>query len=140
MHGVPAPNASLPWSVEQKTAAYQHGPYISAAKVYSSFLLEDMFNMVQEGYWTILPFAAVSQLPYVKLFTAGVVPLQECRPCLILDYSFPKADNVNNSSLPLVPIHAMQFGKALNRILQCLVYCNSSNGPPLMAKPDLADG
>jgi hypothetical protein len=34
----------------------------------------------------------------------------------------------------------MQFGKALPRIIQRLVYCNKAFGPPLLAKIDLADG
>jgi hypothetical protein len=34
----------------------------------------------------------------------------------------------------------LQFGEALQRILQCLAYCNPQFGPPLLAKIDLADG
>jgi hypothetical protein len=34
----------------------------------------------------------------------------------------------------------MQFGTALQHFLQNLVYTNPQFGPPLMAKPDLADG
>jgi hypothetical protein len=37
-------------------------------------------------------------------------------------------------------MHAMQFGGALQRLLQRIVYCNSQHGPPWMAKLDLADG
>jgi hypothetical protein len=138
--GVPAPSTSPPWSAAQKSAAYQRGPHISAAKLYSDFLLEDMFQMVQEGYWTVLPFSTVAHLTALKLSPAGVVPQRERRPRLILDYSYPPEHNVNDSSLPLAPTHAMQFGKALPRILQRLVYCNKQFGPPLMAKLDLADG
>jgi hypothetical protein len=139
-HGVPAPTSSPPWSRAQRQATYDRGPHISAAKMYSTFLLEDMFNMVHEGYWTILPFRAIQNLPALKLSPAGVVPQRERRPRLILDYSFPAKNNVNNSSLNLAPAHAMQFGKALPRILQRLVYYNALCGPPLMAKLDLADG
>jgi hypothetical protein len=96
--------------------------------------------MVQEGYWVVLPFSAVRHLPALKISPSGVVPQRERRPRLILDYSFPESDNVNASSIPLAPLHAMQFGKALQRILQRLVYCNHAFGPPLMAKLDLADG
>jgi hypothetical protein len=34
----------------------------------------------------------------------------------------------------------MQFGNALPRLLERLVYCNTCYGPPLMSKIDLADG
>jgi hypothetical protein len=40
----------------------------------------------------------------------------------------------------MAPQHAMQFGHALQRLLQRLDYCNPAHGPPLMAKIDLADG
>jgi hypothetical protein len=54
-----------------------------------------------------------------------------------MDYSY---NEVNQISLPLAPAHAMQFGGALQRILQRLAYANPAYGPPLLAKIDLADG
>jgi hypothetical protein len=54
-----------------------------------------------------------------------------------MDYTY---NQVNPASLPLAPAHAMQFGTALQRILQKIAYCNPTYGPPLMAKIDLADG
>jgi hypothetical protein len=54
-----------------------------------------------------------------------------------MDYSY---NAVNQSSAPVAPQHAMQFGHALQRILQRLAYCNPAFGPPLLAKIDLADG
>ncbi len=87
-----------------------------------------MFDYVQMGYWTVLPYAAVRQYPHLKLSPAGVVPQWERRPCPIMDYTFP---GVNQHSLPLAPMHAMQFGQALQRVLQRLVYANPAFGPPL---------
>jgi hypothetical protein len=37
-------------------------------------------------------------------------------------------------------LQAMQFGTALPRLLERLVYCNRQHGPPVLAKIDLADG
>ncbi|MFN9981186.1 MAG: hypothetical protein ACK53Y_14770, partial [bacterium] len=54
-----------------------------------------------------------------------------------MDYTY---NQVNPTSLPLAPTQVMQFGTALQRILQKLAYCNPTFGPPLMAKIDLADG
>jgi hypothetical protein len=54
-----------------------------------------------------------------------------------MDYSYY---STNKGFLPIAPDHAMQFRTALPRILQHLVYCNPSFGPPLLAKIDLADG
>jgi hypothetical protein len=46
---------------------------------------------------------------------------------------------LSNTSL-IAPTHAMQFGAALPRLLQRLVYANQVFGPPLLMKVDLADG
>jgi len=54
-----------------------------------------------------------------------------------MDYTY---NQVNPASLPLAPTQAMQFGTALQRILQKIAYCNPNFGPPLIAKIDLADG
>jgi hypothetical protein len=123
--------------MQQKRAAYQRGPHASAAYHHSSFLLADMYDYVQMGYWTVLPFQAVASQWHLQLSPAGVVPQRERRPRPIMDYSFSM---VNQNSVPLHPSHAMQFGATLQRLLQRLVYCNPRHGPPLMAKVDLADG
>jgi hypothetical protein len=139
-HGVPAPSQSKPWPYSRNFQAYVRGPHVSAAHLYKPFVLEDMFNMVREGYWCVLPFTAVAHMSKLKLSPAGVVPQRERRPRIILDYSFPPHDNVNSASLPIAPTHAMQFGKAFQRLIQRIVYCNKNHGPPYMAKLDLADG
>jgi hypothetical protein len=96
-----------------------------------------MYDMVRMGYWVVLPYSAVRSLPHLKLAPCGVVPQRERRPRPIMDYSF---NSVNQHVAPLAPIHAMQFGTTLQRLLQRLVYANTAYGPPLMAKIDLADG
>jgi len=54
-----------------------------------------------------------------------------------MDYTFY---GMNQACLPIALDAAMQIGNALQCILQCLVYCNTSYGPLLMVKIDLADG
>jgi hypothetical protein len=96
-----------------------------------------MYDYVKMGYWVVLPFSSIKNHPYLKLAPAGVVPQRERRPRPIMDYTF---NNINQTSLPIAPFSAMQFGSTLQRLLQRLAYCNPSFGPPLMAKIDLADG
>jgi hypothetical protein len=136
-NGVPAPSSAPPWSTTLQDAATSRGPHPSAARTYTHFLLEDMFDMVQMGYWLVLPFSAVRGHPHLKLAPSGVVPQRERRPRPIMDYSF---NGVNQSSLPIAPMQAMQFGHCLQRVLQRIAYCNPLYGPPLLAKLDLADG
>jgi hypothetical protein len=96
-----------------------------------------MYDYVNMGYWLVLPYSAVRHMTPLRLAPAGVVPQRERRPRPIMDYSFY---DTNQQSVPIQPAHAMQFGGTLQRILQRLVYCNPTYGPPLMAKLDLADG
>jgi len=125
------------WSTQQCDHAYERGPHPSAAQRYKAFLLADMFDYVQMGYWTVLPYNAVRHLPSLRLAPAGVVPQRERHPRPIMDYSFFRTNQEGHSHAPK---HAMQFGKALSRILQRLVYCDPTHGPPRLAKIDLADG
>jgi hypothetical protein len=125
------------WTQSQRQTALQRGPHVSAARQYANFLLADLFDFVQMGYWTILPYDAVQHMSDLRLAPAGVVPQRDRRPRPIMDYSFY---NTNQDGLAAAPHHAMQFGTALQRILQRIVYCDPRYGPPLLAKIDLADG
>lgn len=136
-HGVPAPSTAPPWTLAQKDQAVYRGPHPSAAKHYSAFLLEDMYDYVHMGYWVVLPYSAIRSLPHLKLAPSGVIPQRERRPRPIMDYTY---NQVNQGAAAVAPTQAMQFGHTLQRLLQRLAYCNPTHGPPLLAKLDLADG
>jgi hypothetical protein len=135
--GVPAYFTDDPWTESQLETVIQRGPHKSAAADFAQFIVEDMFDYVQMGYWVVLPYTSVQHLPNLRLAPAGVVPQRERRPRPIMDYSFY---NTNAACLPYAPLQAMQFGTALPRLLERLVYCNRQHGPPVLAKIDLADG
>jgi hypothetical protein len=136
-HGVPLLSSTPPWDPTLKTTAFRCGPHPSASRQYADFLLLDMYDYVRMGFWVVLPFSAIRNHPYLKLAPAGVVPQCDRCPRPIMDYTY---NNVSQTSLPIVPFSSMQFGSALQCILQRLAYCNPAYGPPLMAKLDLADG
>jgi hypothetical protein len=89
------------------------------------------------GYWIMLPYSSVRHYPNLKLAPVGVVPQRNRQPRPIMDYTY---NYVNQHFVPLAPLPAMQFGHALQRFLQHLVYANPKIGLPLLAKIDLADG
>jgi hypothetical protein len=113
------------------------GPHPSASRQHTSFLLEDMFDYVRMGYWLVLPYSAIRGHPQLKIAPSGVVPQRDRRPRPIMDYTF---NNVNATSVQCASHSSMQFGTALQRILQRIAYANKTFGPPLLAKIDLADG
>jgi len=73
-HGVPAPNSALPWTLHMQDKAAHCGPHPSAAHTHTSFLLEDMHEMVKMGFWVVLPYSAVQDRPHLKIAPAGVIP------------------------------------------------------------------
>jgi hypothetical protein len=94
-----------PWTPEQLDMAYRRGAHPSATKHFPDFLLTDIFNYVQVGYWTVLPYSAVRSYKSLRLAPAGVVPQRERRPRPIMDYTYY---GTNQHCYPDAPHHAMQ--------------------------------
>jgi hypothetical protein len=46
----------------------------SAQHQYRNFLIEDMLDMVEKGYWAVLPFSTLQHYTHLKLSPEGVVP------------------------------------------------------------------
>lgn len=85
----------------------------------------------------MLPLQVALQLPHLRLSPLGVVPQQDRRPSLIVDYTY---SGVNNETVRMAPPEAMHFGKALQRILRHVVHAHPRYRPAWLAKIDIADG
>ena len=73
----------------------------------------------------------------LRVSPLGVVPQRDRRPRLIVDYSF---SGVNDDTIPLAPRESIQFGRALQRLLQTIVQADPKCGPVYLPKIDIADG
>ena len=135
--GAPCVTSSSPWSLLHKDHCVHRGSHPSARIVFADFLQDEMLDMVNRKYWTVVPYRAVRHLPQLKISPAGVIPQRNRRPRTIIDYTF---SGVTASTFQLAPPHAMQFGKALPRILQRIAYANPRFGPVHLIKVDLSDG
>ena len=124
------------WTIGQKTAALQRGPHKSA-KEHVSFLREEFTSMMEKGHWALLPARLLKHLPDIRFSPLGVVPQHERRPRTISDYSFY---GINADTLQLAPPEAMQFGRALQRLLHRIHQANPRYGPVYLSKIDIADG
>jgi len=124
--GVPALSSCPPWSLTKKLQTIQRGPHVSASRQYADFLFAYLYDYVQIGHWAVLPASAILHHLQLQLSPAGVVPQCERQPRPIMDYTF---SGVNQSSIPLFPKQAMQFGKTLQRLLQRIVYLTLSLAP-----------
>ena len=125
-----------PWSPEQIHAALQRGPHPSALQ-HAQFVHEEMQDMVSKGFWTVLPYRSIQRLPCLRISPLGVVPQRERRPRIIVDYSF---SGVNTDTIKNAPPEAMQFGRALARILEKIHTAPPQHGPVYLHKLDVADG
>ena len=134
--GVPVAMKATRWNNARKQAALARGPHKSA-KEHVDFLREEYASMIQKGHWTLLPARLILDHPDLRLSPLGVVPQRDRRPRTISDYSYFQ---VNEDTIALAPQEAMQFGRALQRLLQRVHDANPRYGPVHLAKIDIADG
>ncbi len=92
---------------------------------------------MNKGQWVILPAKAVLHLPGLQLSPPGVVPQCSHHPCWMCDYSWW---GVNEDTLPLAAMEAVQFGWSLEHILREILFANPAHGPVQMIKLDISDG
>jgi hypothetical protein len=76
-------------------------------------------------------------LHMLRISPMSVVPQRARRPRLIVDYS---CFDLNRETLKLARKEAMQFGKALKRMLAQIVAANPVHGPVQLIKVNIADG
>jgi len=93
--------------------------------------------MLNKAHWTLLPVALVTELQHLRLSPLGVIPQQARRPRSIVDYTF---SGVNGNTVLLAPNEAMQFGRALQRLLSKILHADPRFGPVYICKINIADG
>ena len=134
--GVPVVMSTAPWSTKRRTKHVRRGSHKSCHD-HLDFIRMEMLDFVKKGYWMVLPYRLVKDLPHLRLSPLGVVPQRERRPRLIVDYTF---NGVNDDTVKMMPNEAMQFGRALERVLYSIHHANPHHGPVYVSKTDLADG
>ena len=134
--GTPVVMQTPPWSKGRLQSALKRGPH-SSSKKGVKFLREEYADMVEKQQWTVLPAKLVLDLPGLRLSPLGLVPQRGRRDRMISDYSY---FGINADTLRLAPKEAMQFGRALIRLLTKIHHANDRFGHVFMSKVDLSDG
>ena len=134
--GVPVVTTDPPWNRAKLVAKMERGSHKSTLE-YVDFVRDEMADFAIKGFWTVLPFDLVKDLPNLRLSPLGCVPQRDRRPRLIVDLSF---HDVNQSTLKMAPPEAMQFGRTLKRLLYKIRHSNPKYGPVYLAKIDISDG
>ena len=133
--GVPVPLSTPPLTLEEKDTAAAYGSHASC-DANAKFLRKEIGDFVQKGFWMVLPFSTVRKDPNLRLSPAGLVPQRDRRDRLIIDYTW---SGVNQATQRLAP-DSMQYGRALQRVLQRIYDADIKHGPVHMLKVDIADG
>lgn len=84
----------------------------------------------------MVPYSEAHTWPHLRISPLGVIPQRDRRPRLIVNYSF---SNLNKDAIPLAPRKAMQFGRALQRVLITIVRTDRDTARCTWQKIDLAD-
>jgi hypothetical protein len=121
---------------ETKQERFARGPH-SLAQEFVEFLVAEFLDFLKKGYWMLLPYEDVKDMVYVKYSPLGVVPQWEHRRRVIVDYSFYF---VNQDTLKMGPEESMQFGKAVEQLLQAAVQAYPKFGPLMQYKLNISDG
>ena len=134
--GAGVPLHTGPWNAERLRLAAQRGSHRSAQDEVE-FVCSELLEFCAQGFWTVLPLQVALQLAHLRLSPLGVVPQRNRRSRLIVDYTY---SGVNDETARLAPPEAMQFGKALQRVLSKVVGADPRYGPVHLGKIDIADG
>ena len=76
-------------------------------------------------------------LPGLRLSPPGVKVERDRRPRWLGDYSFFLT---NAKTLPIACLSAMQYGRALHRLIRKIVYADLALGSIYLLKADVSDG
>jgi hypothetical protein len=112
-YGMPVVTRTPGWSAPLVTDRLARGSHKSTDE-HLDFVRDEMADFARKGFWTVLPYGLVKRLRGLRISPLGCVPQCGRRPWLIVDLSFY---GVNVDTLKLAPHKAMQFGRALDRLL-----------------------
>ena len=129
-NGVPVVTSTAPWSKKLLAQRVKRGSHQSCEE-HKSFLREEMLDFVEKGFFTLLPWRLVKNLPGLRVSPLGIIPQRERRPRLTVDHSFC---GINAEMTKLAPNEAMQFGHTLEWTLQKIGHADPHHRPSVYQK------
>ena len=124
------------WTEGEREAALKRGPHRSATE-HTLLLREEFASMIEKGQWVVLPYSVAKGLLGLRLSPPGVKVEWDRGPRWLGDYSFFKT---NAKTLPIACLSAMQYGRALDRLIREIVYADPALGYVYLLKADVSHG
>ena len=124
------------WTEGERQAALKRGPHRSATE-HTLFLREEFASMIEKGQWVVLPYSVAKGLPGLRLIPPGVKVERDQRRRWLGDYSYFKT---NAETSPIACLSAIQYGRALDRLIREIVYADPVLGSIYLLKADVSDG
>ena len=136
LEGAPVDIQTPDWTLDHLDSCIQRGCHKSAQD-HAEFVREEMADFCAKGFWTVLPYHLIRDLPGLRLSPLGCVPQRDRRPRLIVDLTF---FGVNRDTTLSCDPSSMQFGRTLDRLLYRIRHADPRHGPVYMSKIDISDG
>ena len=135
MTGAPVEFSCRELTAEERDAAMEYGSHGSCVRGLE-FIGKEMMDFVRKGFYMVLPYECVKDVDHLHLSPMGLVPQRDRRDRIVVDYSYY---GLNDATVPLAA-DSMQFGRALQRVLQRIYDADPKHGPVYLMKVDVADG
>lgn len=126
----------LPWTKQQLEEAIEYGSHKSCDRDLP-FIAKELMDFVRKGFFMVMRYEDAKHIPNLRLAPMGLVPQRDRRDRIVCDYSYW---GTNDASSPTAPQEAMQFGHALQRVLQQIYDADPKHGPVHLIKVDVSDG
>jgi hypothetical protein len=101
------------WTHHEVTDRLHRGSHKSTHEQVD-FVCDKIADFANKGFWTVLPYKLAKHLCGLRLSPLGCVPQRGQQPRLIVNLLYY---SINADTLKLAPHKAMQFGRALDRLL-----------------------
>ena len=115
--------------------AILYGAHSSATKE-TTFVRTELSKQARAGHIALFPLQAVRHLPRLQLSPLAAILQQGRKPRLIYDFAW---SGLNESVTQVAHKEAIRFGKALYKVIDCILAAPPKLVPTFLKKVDLAD-
>ena len=134
VHGVPI-KIERSMTNQELTRAIKYGAHSSATKE-TTFVRTELGDQAQAGHIALFSLRAFRHLPRLWLSPLTSIPQRGKKPSIVYDLSW---SSLKEAVTQVAYKEVMRFGKALHRIIDCILAAPPKLGPTFIDKVYIAD-